>query len=51
MAFGQAKSGGLGYDPSHWPRKVRSAVPIVGGLGDFQYVLKIQMHGLPLRRG
>ena len=67
MAFGPAKPGGLSYDPSHSRAKVRSAVLIVGDLGeqcgastgseefneaarDFQYVLKIQMHGQPLRR-
>jgi len=66
MAFGPAKSGGLSYDPSHSRAKVRSAVLIVGDLGeqelltgseefneaarDFQYVLKIQMHGQPSRR-
>jgi hypothetical protein len=61
MAFGPAKSGGLSYDPSHSRAKVRSAVLIVGDLGeqcgasdrvrrDFQYLLKIQMHGQPLRR-
>jgi hypothetical protein len=34
MAFGLAKPGGLSYDPSHNRAKVRSAVLIVGDLGE-----------------
>jgi hypothetical protein len=34
MAFGPAKSGGLSYDPSHSHAKVRSAVMVVGDLGE-----------------
>jgi hypothetical protein len=58
MSFGPAKSAELNYDPSH------SRVGSVGDLGEqcgasdrgqkqleiFQSVLKIQMHGHPLRR-